>query len=63
MEAATGKTEKGDSMSDLYFTTKNARRQVVVRVVEGVIEMFLIGVGIAAVCYFTSAILRSLGVA
>ncbi len=50
-------------MSNLYFTTKNARRQVVVRVVEGVVEMFLIGVGIAAVCYIASAIMRGLGVA
>ena len=63
VEAATGKTEKGDSMSDLYFTKKAARSQVVVRVVEGVIEMFLIGVGIAAVCYLASAVFRALGVA
>lgn len=49
-------------MSYLYFTKKAARSQVFVRVIEGVIEMFLIGVGIAAVCYLTSAILRGLGV-
>ena len=61
--AATGKTEKGVSMSNLYFIKKTARSQVAVRVIEGIIEMALIGAGIAAVCYLASAILRGLGVA
>lgn len=60
--ASPGKTLKGVSMSKLYFTRKNARRQVVVRAVEGVVVMFLIIVGIAAVCYLASAVFRALGV-
>ena len=63
VEAATGETVKGVSMSNLYFTKKAARSQVFVRVVEGIIEMVLILAGIAAVCYLASAVFRALGVA
>ena len=49
-------------MSTLYFTRKNARRQVVVRAVKGIIDTVLIIVGIAAVCYLASAVFRALGV-
>ena len=49
-------------MSNLYFIKKSARSQAAVRVVEGIIDMALIIVGIAAVCYLASAVFRALGV-
>ncbi len=53
-------------MSLHHFIREIANRQYVregiIRAVEGIVVMFLIGVGIAAVCYLASAILRGLGV-
>lgn len=53
-------------MSLHHFIREIANRQYVregiIRAVEGIVVMFLIGVGIAAVCYLTGAILRGLGV-
>lgn len=42
--------------------TKRQWRDLCVRAVEGIVVMFLIGVGIAAVCYLASAVFRALGV-
>lgn len=41
---------------------KNQHRDLIVRAVEGVVVMFLIIVGIAAMCYLASAVFRALGV-
>lgn len=53
-------------MSLYHFIREIANRQYVregiIRAVEGIVVMFLIGVGIAAVCYLASAVFRALGV-
>ncbi len=44
------------------FMNRQYVREGIIRAVEGIVVMFLIIVGIAAVCYLASAVFRALGV-